>query len=156
MASHMDIFEFCIFYVVCFSALFSLTPLGSFPPRDIVFSTPGLSLLGYTIFGAVTWDIAWTSFIMVLGVSILIAVFVISLASNVNVTILGTGVSWNYNGKYVSTLVVGMIMAGGLGVSMSQMMPSGMPIMASFFLVWIWVVMLVYSVYLWAGAGANT
>lgn len=86
------------------------------------------------------------------GLSIIIA---LSLISNISFSVLGTGVSWNFNAQYVSTIIIGFIFSCGLGITMTQMMPVDMPLMVSFLLVWVWVVLLIYSVVMYAGAGST-
>lgn len=153
MANHMDIFTFCLFYVICFTGLFSLTPIGSFPPRDIVFTLPGLSLAGIDLIPATIYVLPWVNFISAMAIGALMLIIAVSLLSNISFTILGTGVSWNFNSKYVSTILVGFMVGGGLGISMSQMMPIGMPLVVNFLLVWVWIILLIYSIAMYAGAG---
>jgi len=154
MSNHMDIFEYSVFYVVCFSALFSLTPLGSFPPRDICFTTPSLYLGDIKLIDAQYFAIPWVNSVIVLGVTGLALIIALSLISNVSFTVLGTGVSWNFNAKYVSTIIMGFVVSGGLGVTMTQMLPLDMPLLVTFFLVWVWMILLLYSVIMYAGAGS--
>ena len=155
MANHMDIFTFCLFYLICFTALFSLTPLGSFPPRDIIFALPGISLAGVELIPPTIYDFPWVTFISVMAIGGIALIIAISLVSNVSFEILGTGVSWNFNGKYVCTILMGFIVGGGLGISMTQMMPIGMPLLVQFFLVWVWIILLVYSVIMFAGGSGE-
>jgi len=154
MANHMEIFSFCLFYLFCFTALFSLTPLGTFPPRDIVFSLPGLSLAGVNIIPSQTYAMPWLSFISAMAIGGLLLIIAVSLLSNISFTVLGTGVSWNFNAKYVCTILIGFIVGGGLGISMTQMMPIGMPLLVTFFLIWVWIILLIYSIIMYAGAGS--
>jgi hypothetical protein len=151
----MEVFEFSVFYVLCFTALFSLTPLGHFPPRDIIFTTPGLFLGTIQLVAPMYFDIPWVQSIVVIGVAGLALIVGLSLISNVSFTVLGTGVSWNFNAKYVCTIVMGGVMAGGLGVTMSQMLPTDVPLLVTFFLVWVWMLLLIYSVIMYAGAGGT-
>lgn len=150
----MDVFEFCTFYILCFSALFSLTPLGSFPPRDIGFTTPPLYLGDVKLIDAQAFLIPWVNSIIVLGVAGVSLIIALSLISNVSFSVLGTGVSWNFNAKYVSTIIMGVVVSGGLGISMTQMLPASMPLVVTFFLVWVWMILLLYSVIMYAGAGS--
>ena len=154
MASHMEVFEFVLFYIMSFTALFSLTPLGSFPPRPITFTIPAISLAEITLIPQTTYTFPWVTFISVMSISGLALVIAISLLSNVSFTVLGTGVSWNFNAKYVSTILMGFIVGGGLGITMTQMLPTGIPVIPQFFLVWVWVILLIYSVIMYAGAGS--
>jgi phosphatidylglycerophosphate synthase len=151
VANHVDIFEFCMFYVVCFTALFSLTPLGEFPPRPITFTIPALTIASVDVYPSTTWSIPWINFMVMLGTSGLLLIIAINLVSNIEV--LGSGMS--FNGKYLSTIVVGFIFGAGIGTSMIQMMPTDLPLLVSFFLVWVWVILLIYSVVMYAGAGST-
>lgn len=88
---------------------------------------------------------------VMLGTSGLLLIIAINLVSNIEV--LGSGMS--FNGKYLSTIVVGFIFGAGIGTSMIQMMPTDLPLLVSFFLVWVWVILLIYSVVMYAGAGST-
>ena len=147
MTNHMDIFEFCLLYIGCFTALLSLTPLGSFPPRDITYTTPAL----FGFIPMMEWSIPWYAFIGGLGTAAIASIITVSLLGNV--TVAGSGV--NLNVKYVSTIIAGFTISAGLGTTLTQMMPTSMPVIANFFLVWIWVVLLCYSVIIHAGAGGT-
>jgi hypothetical protein len=144
----MDIFEFCIFYVICFTALFSLTPLGTFPPRDISFYFP--SIAGVT--GAYLWSFPWAWFIAGLSATAIVAIILIVVLGNIQVAATGPGI----NTKYLSTLVAGFTISAGLGVSLQQMLPGDVPPIATFLLVWVWIILLVYSVIIYAGTGSTT
>jgi len=70
-----------------------------------------------------------------------------------NASFLGTGL--NINTKYLSTIVAGFTISAGIGTTMTQMLPADVPLIASFFLVYIWCILLVYSVIMYAGAGSS-
>jgi hypothetical protein len=61
----------------------------------------------------------------------------------------------NINTKYLSTIVVGVFTSGAIGLTMTQMLPSDTPLLVSFFLVWVWCILLLYSVIMYAGAGSS-
>ena len=156
MANHVEIFEFCIFYVVCFTALMYITGFGLFPPRPIEFTIPAIDLAGHHLYGPVTLSIPWMTFMLVLGTTGILAAILITALSGLSFSVLGTGVSWKFDGKYVATLVVGFVCAAGLGVSMTQMLPNDIPLLVSFFLVWVWVILLVYTIFTFAGGGPGS
>lgn len=155
MANHVDMFEFCLFYVLCFTALLYITGFGLFPPRPLEFTIPAITLAGLHLFGPVTFTIAWIAFMLILGTTGILAAILITALSGMSFTVLGTGVAWKFDGKYVATLVIGFISAGGLGVSMTQMLPSDIPFLVTFFLVWVWVILLGYTIFTFAGAGGS-
>jgi hypothetical protein len=144
--AHMQIFTFCVFYIICFTALFSLTPLGTFPPRDITITVPGIN----GVIGGFTWTIPW--------VDIMATLCIIALSSIIAIVIIGdvsaVTVSLNINTQYLCTIIVGVVFSLAIGVTLTQMMPP-MPLIPQFFLVWIWCIFLVYSVIMYAGAGHN-
>lgn len=141
----MEIFEFCLFYIAGFSALTSLTPLGTFPPRDIVFSTPALG----DVVPPVSWSIPWIAFIGILASVCIVAIVIIVFFGNAS--FLGSGL--NINTKYLSTIVAGFTISAGVGTTMTQMLPADVPLIATFFLVYLWCILLVYSVIMYAGTG---
>jgi len=149
----MDIFEFCIFYVICFSALFSLTPLGVFPPRDISFTIDGVTFAGFVLWAPQYFCIPWVMSILILGLGSIIFIVALQIIPT-SATVLGTGVQFPTNRKYLGTVVLGIGVSGGLGITMNQMLPASMPLPVTFFLVWVWMILLLYSVIIYAGAGS--
>jgi len=151
--NHMDIFTLSLLYFVTFTALLSLTPLGTFPPRPLSFTLPGLVLPGDVTLIAETYvAIPWLSFMAVMvgvGLSLIIA---LNIISDVDFKVLGSGIRWSIDAKYLSTVIIGFLVGGGLGVTMSQMLPGDVPLIVSFFLVWIWVILIIYSLIMHAGA----
>jgi len=138
--------------MIGFSAVLSLTPLGSFPPRALTFTTPAISIPGVLdIIPSMTITFTWMTFLVFIVATGFSVIVILNVLGNMEFKALGSGTAWNINAKYLSTIVIGLMVAGAFAFSLIQMLPSDIPMFFQFFLVWPWVILLVYSVIIQAG-----
>lgn len=159
--NHLEIFSFCTFYLVCFTGLMYLTPLGTWnmwnststlPPLAYTFpgiTIPAIGGVGpFGPYGTTPISINWFStefFVLLTGV-ILTLIVAISI---LNVKVVGTGLDLDV--KQITTIVVGLIISLVIGGGLNAMLPVGTPFIVGFILIDPFVALMAYSVIVGSG-----
>ena len=132
-------------YIALFYIVGSVVGMLTFPPPDFTFELPGFARIGIE---RQVYTVPWTGMLAFVA---LVCVGLIIFLNLVNVEIAGTGL--NIDSKYISTIIIGVIMSGFLGYTLVGAFPVDTPFMVTIMFAWIPIILLLYSMIYRAGAG---